>query len=111
MPVPIGNEAVVSAAQARFAERLSRINADIASRVKPDVVNEVTESVRSEISSALTGVGWKSVFPGKEVLRVLSGALGFPRGPVMTNAIIRTMAAQPSRIEPELNSIMTSIMG
>ncbi len=99
------NEPVVTAAQARFAERLTRINADIASRVKPEVVKEVTESVMSEISSALTGVG------GKETLSALSRVLGFPPGPVMTNAVIRAMAARPSRIDPELTSIVTSIVG
>jgi len=100
---------IVNAATERFRERFSGASNDITHHATPQEVDQQVAKAKEEITVALQGSGWKELFPGKELLEGFGKRVGFGKGPVFINAVIRKLAVNPSRIDSELRQIMSQI--
>jgi hypothetical protein len=63
-----------------------------------------------EVEKAALGDGWRVLFPGKELLARLASRLGISNETILINSLIRTFAAHPERIDPELDGIVQRIL-
>ncbi|HEY6058740.1 MAG TPA: hypothetical protein VIV06_11960, partial [Candidatus Limnocylindrales bacterium] len=77
----------------------------------PDAVNSVINERVAAISADLQGDRWRDTFPGKEILRELGRVCGLGTGPVLSNALIRNLAAHPERAPRELQEKIGTIVG
>lgn len=102
---------IVNAATDRFRTAFDEAARDVTGRARPEEVDRQVQLAKDEILGSLAGPGWKELFPGKQVLERFGTRVGFPKGPVFINALIRKLAGHQSRVDPELRDIMSRIVG
>lgn len=102
---------ILAGARQRFVQTIDRHLKDVTTESDPTRVGDIFDRASDEVVSAIRSGGWRASFPGKEVLEATRATLGLPTGPVLTNQLIRNLAANRSRIDPELVGIIETIVG
>jgi hypothetical protein len=103
--------AIAAAATTRFEVATAAAVNDVSRRSSPSDVQRIAADAQLEVVTALQGVGWRTLFPGKELLTKYSTSKGLSRGPILQNALIRNLAANRARVDPELTSIIERAVG
>ena len=82
---------------------------DLNSRISGNNFKEVFDGCRTEVKDALAGDGWKTLFPGKELLREFAKAKNLGKPPILENAIIKFMSGHTEWIPQELAKIIDNV--
>ena len=101
---------ILSGAKARFAGRVVDNLAQIHGRTEAAAIETLFDDAAVEVRTAVASGTWRSTFPGKEIIELLARRLVLPRGPVLANALIRNIAANPTRIDRDLVEIVETIV-
>ena len=81
----------------------------LTSRISGTKFKEVFDGCRREVEDALAGDGWKTRFPGKDLLRAFAKEKKLGKPPVLENAIIKCMSGRTEWIPNELADIIDNV--
>lgn len=101
----------LEALQEALAQRADEVVADLTSKVNNHSFESLFNDCRQEIEEALASDGWRSVFPGKELLASFCRKHQLGKSPVLENAIIKEMAAHPASVPDELRQVIEEVVG
>jgi hypothetical protein len=83
---------------------------NLTSRISKIKFKEIFDGCRIEVENALAGDGWKTLFPGKDLLRAFAKEKNLGKSPVLENAIIKYMSGHTEWIPEDLAKIIESVI-
>lgn len=93
----------------KFNTTSSEIHQTLNAELSQDSIEKIIAECESEVCAALDTEGWLNLFPGKELIELSAKTLGISNTISFQNSIIKELASNRERIEPELNEIFEKI--
>jgi ABC-type transport system involved in cytochrome c biogenesis ATPase subunit len=101
---------ILAGAKNRFSTRVVDNVADVQQKTEASTIEALFDAAADEVRISVSSGTWRSTFPGKEIIERVGRRLSLPRGPVLANALIRNIAANPARIDRDLVDIVEAIV-
>jgi hypothetical protein len=105
------NAEIVSRATGQFVGAAAAATGRVMAGTTTERVAEIVSQAQATIRDAFNGLGWRNVFPGKELLASYQRNVGLGRGPALQNALIRNLAFNRGRIDAELVTTVETALG
>ena len=107
------NEMNVGALRDRFSEKVAanlQESVDAASAV---AVERLFERCQAKLQGAITGEGWRSLFPGKRLLEEYARGRGHASAvvPTITNSLVKHLSTTLDNVPEDLRRIVSTVVG
>jgi energy-coupling factor transporter ATP-binding protein EcfA2 len=95
--------------KSKFNESSTKIYEEITSSLSQNVIESIVSRCEIEVKEALDSDGWLSLFPGKELIEMVSKDLGIVNAISLQNSLVKELAIRRENIDPEIEEIFEVI--
>jgi len=93
----------------KFNEQSKKIHQSLTSSLSQDAIESIISECENEVKCSLESNDWLSLFPGKELIEMVSKEFGITNTISMQNSLIKEFATNRDQIDQELSDIFKTI--